>query len=73
MTERWHGTLGGYTNHRCRCEKCRSANTARMREYRERSTEPPRTMAANDSSRADVKDATPDKRRGHVVPGERYT
>lgn len=25
-----HGTLGGYTNHRCRCTPCRQANT----EYR---------------------------------------
>ena len=22
----WHGTLGGYTNHKCRCDKCREAN-----------------------------------------------
>lgn len=27
-----HGTLGGYTNHRCRCTPCRHANT----EYRRR-------------------------------------
>lgn len=27
-----HGTLGGYTNHRCRCTPCRRANT----EYRRR-------------------------------------
>jgi len=22
----WHGTLGGYTNHGCRCRACRTAN-----------------------------------------------
>lgn len=29
MNERWHGTLSGYTYHRCRCEGCAAA----MREY----------------------------------------
>jgi hypothetical protein len=24
-SERWHGTAGGYTNHRCRCDPCRDA------------------------------------------------
>lgn len=23
--ERWHGSAGGYTNHRCRCDDCRRA------------------------------------------------
>jgi hypothetical protein len=23
--ERWHGTSGGYTNHKCRCDECRAA------------------------------------------------
>jgi hypothetical protein len=27
--ETWHGTPGGYTNHHCRCDGCRSA----LREY----------------------------------------
>lgn len=27
MNERWHGTLGGYTNHKCRCDRCRQVNT----------------------------------------------
>ena len=30
MTEPWHGTSGGYTNHGCRQECCRKA----WREYR---------------------------------------
>lgn len=28
-----HGTDGGYSNHRCRCELCRAAHSAKMREY----------------------------------------
>lgn len=26
VTEPWHGTLGGYTNHACRCDDCREAH-----------------------------------------------
>ena len=29
-----HGTLGGYTNHRCRCTPCRKTNTAYRRRKR---------------------------------------
>ena len=29
-----HGTLGGYTNHRCRCKPCRQANTEYRRKKR---------------------------------------
>lgn len=25
MTEKWHGTSGGYSNHKCRCDDCRLA------------------------------------------------
>lgn len=25
MAEKWHGTTGGYTNHKCRCDNCRQA------------------------------------------------
>lgn len=32
--EMWHGTLGGYTNHRCRCEDCTRAQREWMRGYR---------------------------------------
>lgn len=33
--ERWHGTYGGNTNHRCRCEDCRwAANDYRHRRAR---------------------------------------
>lgn len=28
-----HGTNGGYTNHRCRCERCKIAHAAQMRQY----------------------------------------
>lgn len=30
----WHGTSGGYTNHRCRCVGCRAAWAAAMRRYK---------------------------------------
>lgn len=32
--ERWHGTDGGYSNHKCRCRGCQSAHAAYMRRYR---------------------------------------
>ena len=32
--ERWHGTIGGYMNHRCRCPDCREANSQYGRAYR---------------------------------------
>jgi hypothetical protein len=28
LREPWHGTRGGYTNHKCRCEACSACNTA---------------------------------------------
>ena len=31
-----HGTLGGYTNHRCRCVDCTLANSIRQALYRPR-------------------------------------
>jgi hypothetical protein len=27
VREWWHGTAGGYSNHDCRCDDCRRANT----------------------------------------------
>ena len=33
MIETWHGTAGGYTNHRCRCSECRGAWADYMRTY----------------------------------------
>lgn len=34
-TARWHGTSGGYSNHKCRCEKCRAAWAERIRRSKE--------------------------------------
>lgn len=34
MPDQWHGTLGGYTNHKCRCDQCRAANSAYMKQAR---------------------------------------
>lgn len=32
----WHGTAGGYTNHRCRCESCIEAHRWSMQDDRAR-------------------------------------
>lgn len=32
-TEDWHGTLGGYKNHGCRCGRCKKANADQHRDY----------------------------------------
>jgi hypothetical protein len=34
--EPWHGTTGGYTNHRCRCTPCRAAHRDNFRARRGR-------------------------------------
>lgn len=48
--ERWHGTISGYTYHKCRCDKCRQAKRIYSRGYyrewiagqvEERATRPP--------------------------------
>ena len=31
--EKWHGTRGGYSNHGCRCPRCRKAHAEYMRAY----------------------------------------
>lgn len=36
MTERWHGTTGGYCTHRCRCAECRAAQARWSAAYRVR-------------------------------------
>lgn len=36
MEEKWHGTPGGYSNHRCRCDDCRLAWNAYQVEYKSR-------------------------------------
>jgi hypothetical protein len=33
---RWHGTAGGYTNHRCRCRDCTEAWRVAHRSYMDR-------------------------------------
>jgi phosphoribosyl 1,2-cyclic phosphodiesterase len=34
--ELWHGTVGGYTNHDCRCPECTEAFRMGMAKYRAR-------------------------------------
>jgi len=37
--DKWHGTPGGYTNHGCKCDRCRMAwNAARLKRYHDRKT-----------------------------------
>ena len=36
MSEKWHGTTGGYSNHRCRCDDCRQAWNKSCRERKKR-------------------------------------
>ena len=35
MTEAWHGTTGGHSNHQCKCHACREAWNAYCRIYRQ--------------------------------------
>ena len=37
--EPWHGSIGGATNHRCRCPACRMAQSDRNREYKKANPE----------------------------------
>lgn len=34
LIEPWHGTHGGYTNHRCKCKLCREAQRQYQAAYR---------------------------------------
>jgi len=34
MSEPWHGTAGGYSNHKCRCDRCRTAWAAMCRQMK---------------------------------------
>ena len=34
VREPWHGTSGGYVNHRCHCVPCTEANRVRMENWR---------------------------------------
>lgn len=34
ISETWHGTIGGYTNHKCRCEACSDASSEHAKKYR---------------------------------------
>ena len=39
MTEEWHGTVGGYHNHGCRCPLCRAARREESARSRTRARE----------------------------------
>jgi hypothetical protein len=38
-TDPRHGTTNGYSNHRCRCQRCREAHNRNMRDYLNRHPE----------------------------------
>jgi len=40
-TEPWHGTSGGYGNHKCRCAECRAAWAASVAVSQERRSKRP--------------------------------
>lgn len=40
-SEKWHGTISGYTNHKCRCSDCRIANRETKAENRKARTAKP--------------------------------
>ncbi len=43
MNEPWHGSINGYTRHKCRCDECRAAwrTYQRKARARRRGKEPP--------------------------------
>ena len=45
-----HGTVNGYSNHRCRCDACRQANTAHSRAYMQRVRAERRILGTHPSS-----------------------
>lgn len=44
-----HGTLGGYTNYRCRCQPCRDAYAAYSRDWRARNPERAKAISQRNS------------------------
>jgi hypothetical protein len=36
-TADWHGTTNGYSNRKCRCDRCTAANTESLRHWRDSS------------------------------------
>ena len=74
LAEPWHGTHGGYSNHKCRCDPCTEANTAAMADWRARhwGVEPLRHGAAgytNYGCRCEV--CCDDHHAAHVASNER--
>jgi hypothetical protein len=48
-----HGTLHAYNNRGCRCEKCRAAKAASMREYKARKRGEPVALARGSYAQVD--------------------
>jgi len=62
LRERWHGTSGGYSNHRCRCDECKRAWASAHRAYLDR--HPEQRERARKRAQA-WKRANPDKARAY--------
>lgn len=57
-----HGTAGGYSRHKCRCDACRQAETARQRRWRAR------LQAGLVKHRSSDKSCVPVRIRGALYP-----
>lgn len=69
-----HGTLGGYTNYRCRCQPCRDAYAAYSRDWRRRNPERSREIqrrASRSPRRVASRRAWRDRNRERVRAVER--
>lgn len=65
-TEKWHGTRNGYSTYRCRCDRCKAANSAYNKAYyaenKERVLGHKRTYVLRNPGRAkEVREAWEDK------------
>jgi hypothetical protein len=56
-----HGTAGMYSNHKCRCDSCKSAWAKQMKMYRSRYEEARKRHRARSKLQAAIK-------RGEIVP-----
>jgi hypothetical protein len=60
----WHGTSGGYTNHRCRCPDCKEAWAVAYRAYMNRHPEQRIKMRRRVAA---WREAHPDRVKGYAI------
>ena len=51
----WHGTLNGYKNAGCRCERCKTANKEYARAYRVKKTQSGECLDCTEKARDGAK------------------